>query len=328
MTVLDPNLAEGVDHALLAPRLDLPVGTPQGLPLYIDSSILTTYRSCKKKMEWSYIRNLSPLGESIHLLAGGAVAAAMEAIRNYQFLPQHRSAPLHVDELLAVGAGPFLRAWKGYEPSEEETKNQHNVFHALEAYLQEYPPFYDPVQPIFRADDTPSTEYTFAIPLPVKHPSGEPFIFVGRFDLLGEYSGLKVVLDEKTTSALGPSWLSQWDLRGQFLGYMWACRQLGHRVDHVIVRGIAIQKTQHQIVSVPVAYPDHLIELWFDELVRSLHDLVAYYSLGHWSYNFGDACSSYGGCGFRDLCKAKEPSSWFNNFQTRTWTPISQDNAA
>lgn len=298
--------------------------SPVELPQYIDSSMLTTYRACKRKYEYTYGRGIAPLGHSIHLAAGSAVAAGCEAARNYQFHPSRRSSPAHIDDLLHAAIGPFIRAWEGYQSGEDETKNQHNTFHALEGYLTQYHPFHDQVQPHFRPDGSPSTEFTFAIPLPINHPTtGEPFLFVGRFDMLGDYQGVTVVVDEKTTSALGPYWLRQWDLRGQFLGYCWACQQLGHKVDHTVVRGIAIQKTQHQFAQVLVQYPQHLIDRWYMELLHSIQGIIYYFEQGYWPYNFGDACASYGGCTYAELCKAHDPEAWLTNYQIRRWSPVS-----
>ncbi len=305
------------------PHIQTPHNFPAPtLPLYIDSSMLSTYKACKRKFEYAYINNYTPIGTNIHLAAGGAVAAGLEAARNAQFYSPVR---LTTDELLQAAMRPYLRAWDNYLPSEDETKNHHNVFHALETYLTDFHPYDDSIQPVKLSNGKPGTEFTFAIPLPVLHPSGDPFIFVGRFDMLGLFHDLLVVLDDKTTGALGAWWQQQWHLRGQFLGYMWACRQLGYPVDHVVVRGICIQKTQHQYITVPVQFADHLITRWYEELLLTLQELVHYYNAKHFAYNFGDSCTSFGGCTYRDLCMSEELEPWLVNFEPRTWSPISAD---
>lgn len=288
---------------------------------YVDSSMLSTFRSCKKKFYWNYIQKLKPAGQSIHLLAGGAFAAGCEAARIRQFA-NNNTEPVHIDDLLNAAMGAFLKHWGDNPEFENETKNFHNTFHALEQYLVEYPPFSDPVQPFMKPDGNPATEFSFAIPLPVNNPLGHPYTFVGRFDLLGYYGDQMVVEDDKTTSALGPYWLRQWDLRGQFMGYTWACRQLGYPVDHVIVRGIAIQKTQHQFAMVPVQFSNLLIERWYEELLNSCHEINHYFERKLWPYNFGDACSSFGGCSYDTLCKAADPALWMPGYEVNTWNPV------
>jgi hypothetical protein len=294
-------------------------------PTYIDSSMISTFRSCKRKFYWNYVRKMRPRGESIHLVAGGALAAGLEGARRAQFCGNAKDNPLHLDDLLHAAIGPFTRAWTLDHEAVDQTKNFHNTFHALEAYLTEYHPFNDPVQPFIKPNGDPATEFTFTIPLPVNCPNGDPYTFVGRFDLLGLYGDLMVVQDEKTTSALGSYWMQQWDLRGQFLGYTWACRQLGYPVDHCIVRGIAILKTQHTFASVPVQFSNVLIDRWYEELLNTCHEINHYFELKKWPYNFADACSSYGGCGYKDLCKAANADDWLNNYELNHWDPIHAD---
>lgn len=292
------------------------------LPLYIDSSMLTASRGCMRKYFWSYVHNLQPMGQSIHLIAGKAFASGCEAARKAQ-MSFYR--PLAGEELLEAAVGPFLHEWGEFEASPDDAKNFHNVFAAFEEYIcSRYHPFTDEVQPICFGDSA-TIEHSFAIPLPINHPSGDPFIFCGRLDVYGLWNNtLPVLLDEKTTSMMGAAWSRQWDLRGQFLGYCWAMRQLGIPVNTVIVRGIAIQKTQFQFAQLPIQVPNYLIDRWYDELLASIQRIVDAWTADCWPYCFGDACSSYGGCSFLDLCKADDHTKWLNNYETRTWSPINQ----
>lgn len=293
------------------------------IPLYIDSSMLSTFRACRRKYYWSYVQNFQPMGESIHLIAGKAFASGCEAARRAQL--RSGKLPLSSSELLEAAIGPFTAEWKDFEASPDDAKNYHNVFAAFEDYIcHRYHPATDEVQPI-NIGGVPGLEYSFAIPLPVKHPSGDNFIFCGKLDVLGIWNEmLTVILDEKTTSMMGVSWTRQWDLRGQFLGYVWAARELGFNVSTVIVRGIAIQKTQHQFAQLPVQVPTFLVDRWYHELLGSLADLVSAWESDRWPFNFADACSSYGGCSFLDLCKSVNPEHWLNNYEERTWSPIKQ----
>lgn len=296
------------------------------LPLYIDSTMLTAFRSCERKQYWGFVQNIQPLGQSIHLLAGAAFASGCDAARKAQ---AQVSFPLSTEQLLEAALPAFLKSWGEYEADPEDAKNFHNTFSAFETYICErYHPFYDEVQPYRFPNGQLASEYSFSIPLDIKHPSGDPFIFVGRFDELGLWQGsLPVLLDEKTTSQMGASWSRQWDLRGQFIGYAWAARQLGYPISTVIVRGVAIQKTQHQFQQLPVSISDHLIDEWVEELYNTLTRYITCYTTGKWSKCFGDACSAYGGCSYLDLCKAKHPENWITNYEVRTWSPINQGEA-
>lgn len=292
------------------------------LPLYIDSSMLTAFRSCPRKYHWAYSQDIQPMGESIHLIAGKAFASGCEAARRAQHAAGRM---LSAGEILEASFAPFLREWGEFEASPDDAKNFHNVWAAFEEYITvRYHPGTDEVQPAVLGGKL-AVEYSFAIPLDILHPSGDPFIFCGKFDELGLWNSiLPVLMDEKTTSMMGASWSRQWDLRGQFLGYCWAAQQLGYPISTVIVRGIAIQKTQHQFAQLPVQVPSYLIDRWHRELLKSIQRIIDLWSMDDWPYVFGDACSSYGGCAFMDLCKADDPSKWISNYEERTWSPIAK----
>lgn len=251
------------------------------------------------------------------------MAVAVDTARKIQF----KQPPLSIDELMYRTIGPFMKVWRLLDPGDDHAKSIHRTLLALEKYFELYHPATDEVQPLEKADGTPTSEFTFAIPLldAARHPiTKEPFIYCGRFDLLGRYThnDLLVVLDEKTTGSLSTSWSRQWDLRGQFIGYVWACQQLGYNVQDVIVRGIGMYKTGPQFLAVPTNYPKHLIERWYEQLLKTIDHIIWCYTHNEWSYDFADACSSYGGCPYVDLCKHKNAENWFSNYQTRTWSPV------
>lgn len=151
--------------------------------------------------------------------------------------------------------------------------------------------------------------------------------------MLGSYGGLPCVVDEKTTSAIGFSWADQWKLRGQFMGYCWACQQLGHPVNTAVIRGIGLLKTEYKFATQIEQFPQHLLDRWYQLLIQDASDIVEAY---RWTkehsedtdfafpYNFADACSSYGGCAFSSLCLAKDPSNYFSNFIRHRWDPLAK----
>ncbi len=314
------------------------------LPGYIDSSTLSTWRSCRRKYFWSTLNALSPTGKSVHLIAGGAFAAGMEAARRLVFSNPRDNRP-HFDDVLAHSYQAFAREWGDYLPPEGTVKSFENTFGALEAYLREHPPETDVVQPLSRPDGTPAVEFTFSIPLDEapRHPeTGDPFTFVGRFDLLGSYSGLPCVVDEKTTSSIGFAWDSQWDLRGQFMGYSWACQQLGYPVNTAVIRGIGILKREYKFATSIKQYPQHLLERWYDRLIIDVESIVEAYTriknINSESRDstrevvtnrqfppvYADACTSYGGCAFTTLCLAKDPEPFFSNYVRHRWDPLAK----
>lgn len=311
-------------------------GTPQGpkafeLPLYVDSSMLSTWRACRRKFFWSTVHALYPTGKSVHLIAGGAFAAGMEAARKRVFNSSN-PARCPFPDILDAAYLAFANTWGTYQPPENSTKTFSNTFSALREYLETFDPRTDAIQPALRPSGEPAVEFTFSIPMEVDHPSGVPFLFTGRFDLLGLYSGLPCVVDEKTTSSLGFAWDEQWNLRGQFLGYVWACQQLGWDINTAIIRGIAIQKKEVKFATAIKQYPQFLIEKWHQQTLMDLRAIREAWL--HWrqetsedevfGYNFADACSSYGGCAFLQLCTQRDAEPFFSNYIRHRWDPLAK----
>lgn len=313
------------------------------LPDYIDSSWLTSWKSCKRRYAWGALFGLYPSGQSVHLIAGAAIAAGLEAVRKQVFAPD--VPRLTYEEMLEIALPAFVEEWGDFMPDVDHAKSFHNTFMAMGDYLQRYNPYDDVIQPFRRPNGEPAIEYKFSIPLSITHPdTGNPIVFVGRFDMLGVYSHgtgeVACVVDEKSTGSIGMRWADQWSLRGQFLGYCWACQQHGIDVRTAAVRGIAIQKTQYNCATALVEYPQWLIERWYRQTHREIENIVrAYVAIKRrvdrgddmeidaameyfLPLNLGDACASYGGCAFATLCEANDPFAFTSNFIRHRWNPL------
>lgn len=286
------------------------------LPQYFDSSMLAALGSCPRKYLYQYLHNLRTPGVNIHLIAGGAFAAAIDAARRSCFEGSN------YDDVILHAYHAFAHAWGSAPLNHGEAKSYVNTFDAVELYLKQYWPLTDEVKPLRKKDGTIASEFTFSIPFPIAHPSGEPYIFTGRFDMLGYHSDQLVIVDEKTTGSLGASWVNQWKLRGQFMGYIWACQQLGYNVNTVLVRGIGLLKTQTNFLQAIEQFPQYMIDRWYAETIEKLKMLNWMYTHNEWRFNFGDACTSYGGCTFATLCTAHNPAEWFSNYSVEVWDPL------
>lgn len=312
------------------------------LPLHFDSTMRSAFVSCPQKFYREFILGWRPQGLSIDLHAGACFASALEDV--------YRGIHLHkwdLDRSLLVAHAGFLQRWGDFEIPEwkQTAKTLDRMWEAVEEYFKQYSPLTDHVQPYMAADGNPTFEYTFAIPLepcitfdPYRsnmeqrdelmrthfptHPSGSPFLYTGRFDMLGAMSGRPVVRDEKTTGSIGDAWAQQWDLRGQFLGYIWACQACGLNVEEVVVRGVGILKTKITLVEAIKQYSSFLVERWHEQLRRDLWRLRRCWDEGYWDYNFGETCNSYGGCIFRNACSSINPDQWAADFKISRWNPL------
>jgi hypothetical protein len=294
---------------------------------YVDSTMISCFRSCPRKFWLEFVRGLRPPGLSIDLHAGACFASAIEEVTKQIFLSNRT-----LEEALLRALAAFEIQWGEFTIPEfkKTAKTKDNVWLAVESYFAQYPPLTDHVQPYF-SNGKPTFEFTFSIPLdlpgfPVHPETGDPFIYSGRFDLLGSLHGRPVVRDEKTTgTGFYANWSEKWDLRSQFIGYTWACRQLGIDLDTVVVRGVGIMKTQIAHAEVQKIYSEALREKWLFQLGRDLTRMVAMWNEGYFDYDFADACSSYGNCIFVSSCASPNPEMWLQGFETRHWDPTKKD---
>lgn len=314
-----------------------PSPTLAELPIYVDSTMLTCYRGCGQKFYKEFVLGRRPPGLSIDLHAGACFATALETVRKLTFkdkLPYH--------EALIRAHASFLQTWGSFEiPAHKTTaKTLDRVWEAVEDYFATYSPLTDYVQPYMASSGDPTLEYTFAIPLePARdcavwegysatgnyfplHPNGSPFLYCGRFDMLGEMNGRPIPVDEKTSGrSADVNWAEQWNLRNQFMGYVWACQQCGLDVDSLLVRGTSILKTKIGQAEAIKTYPKALLARWHEQLRRDLWRLRRSWDEGYWDYNFGDTCTQYGNCMFMTSCQTGNPQ-WLEEFEIRKWNPL------
>lgn len=313
------TIEESSTHSEVSPSLY----NPQ-FPSVIDSTMLAAFDSCPQKFYYEFIENLRGRGRSIDLHAGAAFARGVEVARMAYWFGEQSPA-----DALAHGFAAFTAEWGDFEPMiPDHPKDFVNTGGALLDYFREYPLDSDPIQPFVFSGDRPAIEFTFAHPLPINHPvTGLPLIYAGRLDLLGYYNNTLAIIDEKTTKALGQSWASKWKMRGQFLGYCWAMQQNGLPVSTVLIRGVAIQKTQYSHMQVVQSYPQHMIDQWHANMLERVRWMVEAYCEGSWNVkrSYSDACEAYGGCGYIDLCMSEDPSIWFDSFARVGWNPLDKD---
>lgn len=294
------------------------------VPRVVDNTILSHFRTCHHKALWEFAYNLAPIEPNINLHAGSAFAAGLEALYRSTYT---RNEPQ--DLALTRANLAFNNSWGIFSPSKPTTKSRLHMWEALLSYLERYDPPNDYIEPSPLFKDP--FEYTFAIPMTKetigfdcpKHPLyDEPFIYAGRFDMIGQQYGQLRIRDDKTTTQLGPSWEKQWTLSSQFMGYCCSMQILGYSVDTAEIRGIGILKDSISHVAVTKTYTSAQLSRWRWQVARDLANFVRCYQTGEWEYNFSSACTTYGGCDFLELCRANNGEDYFDSYAKRTWNPL------
>lgn len=291
-------------------------------PTIVDSTILSAFRACPRKAYLQYIEHWKPKHESVHLVAGRAFAAGIEAAREAYF---REGRPTTESE--AIGLQALVKDYGDFECPADSAKSLDRTMGALEYYFQQYPFGEDGMTPVEFPGGARGIEFSFAEPLPVSHPqNGNPILYTGRADMVAHFAGGVYVVDEKTTSALGPSWPRKWDMRGQFSGYCWACGEMGINPSGVIVRGVSILKTKYDTQQVISNRAPFEIDRWLQQTINDVARMVTCWNRDYFDYNLDDACTSYGSCPFSQVCKSPKPETWLNTyFERRVWDPLKRE---
>lgn len=289
-------------------------------PEVLDSTIVSSWRSCEQKCHMEYFQHYKPSSPSIHLHAGGAYAAGLETARRAYY-----EQSLDSETAIALGIQALTQAYGDFD-SGNQAKSLERMQGALLFYFDEFPFESDPATPIILPDSRRGIEWSFAAPLPWKHPeTGNPLIYAGRMDMLVDFAGGIYVLDDKTTSSLGASWAAQWDLRSQFTGYCWAAREAGIPAIGAVIRGVSILKTKYESAVAVTNRGDWEISRWYQMLEQTVLEMLTAHKSKTYKWNLDHSCAEYGGCLFKQVCKSPNPQDWLDSqFSRRVWNPLTR----
>lgn len=292
-------------------------------PRVLDNTLMSAFRSCPQKFFLGGIQGWS-LPSSIHLHAGQAFAAGLEAARRAFW-----EKALQPEEAVAEGLQALWIAYGPVDPPDGK-KDAISVAEALVYYFDVWPLDEDPAVPARLPSGKRAIEFGFVEPIMEEtHPeTGEPLLYAGRADMLVELNGAVFIEDDKTTSSLGASWSNQWDLRSQFTGYVWAAGRSGLsriKPSGVLVRGVSIQATGPKHAQYITYRTPWEIDRWYAQLLRDIRRMKQCWAEGWWDFNLDESCSAYGGCVFRQVCKSPNPQEWLKiHFIRRFWDPVTR----
>ena len=280
-------------------------------PKVIDASMRSDFVACPHRFYHAHIRRRVLPEAGIHLHFGGCFAKGLEHYRRAYFIEEQGK-----DTALERGLSAIIKAWGDLE-TDHPTKNLGRCLEALDSYFTEYDPDHETHRPV-------EVECTFGVPLHILHPeTGEPIIYGGRFDALckgGDEAFF--ILDDKTASQLGASWLVQWKIRGQFTGYVWGAKRFGIIPAGVLIRGVGILKTQTTHAQVLEQRSNWMIDRYVRQLHLDVERMVECWKLDRWDQAFDHACSDFGGCSYLTLCDSPNPANWEGQYVDKTWNPL------
>lgn len=306
---------------------------PPPFPEIVDNTMRANYRKCPMSFFQEHLLCRVMGADNIHLVAGGAYAAGMDAFRK-SYWTKDTDVYKNYDAAIDAGIVALIKHY-GYderrEASEEWAKSPKSCERLIEAFMdywKQYHPRASIGKPVY-VNGQVASEMGGFIPLDVKHPvTGEPLMYSIRWDFAEERNGDLWLGDDKTTTSLGASWASQWTLRSQFMGYVYGAKRLfGLNPVGIIARGTGILKTQINHMEVPVLFKPHLLEKWWVQVNKDFQAMVDSWESNNWDYDFADGCAAYGGCKFVDACGSKLQHRVLDSMPIRVWNPADPENS-
>jgi hypothetical protein len=69
-----------------------------------------------------------------------------------------------------------------------------------------------------------------------------------------------------------------------------------------------------------------MIDRWYEQMLRDVKRFIEAWDTGYYDYSLDGACNEYGGCAYREVCLAKDPTPWLEmKFEKRAWDPVTRE---
>ena len=309
--------------------------------IYVDFSILSTFRQCEEKGRLSYVEHYQPLQERAPLSFGSAFHAGIAEF--YKSLARGNDRVTSAT-YAKKGFIADLRNINSCLPISMESDEKRSVERGLtllDAYIETYKN--ENYENYCRPDTgEPYVEIGFAVYF--MDWRGTPVVYVGRIDRImrNRVDGRLYNFETKTTASGLTQYVKQVRPNHQVTGYHFAAREMlkldvvGTVWDCIFVsdrqpkpdssdvwlqRGIDIKKdlARHETRRSATDIEEFLYDL---EMTTTRYLTLRESTLRRWTRNAPTACHMYGGCQFVDVCSTNLNENVLRTkFVVKPWEP-------
>lgn len=321
----------------------IPLPLLDGDTLLIDNSSLEHFTTCPRSAYYSICRRLRPTGERTALTFGGIIHKILEARYRAQ-----TSLHAATDQTTAVMMATAEREFANWSPPEDDHRTYSTAVELIRKYQETYP--FEQFEVVRTPDGAPMVEVPFAIPLgeiavepsdltgtldKYKGPTTVKVVWTGRIDLayLSTNGGGLYVMDHKTTSIMGPSYFTQFEISSQLYGYAWAVEQLvSTPVTGVVLNALGIRKPtktgkalEFQRQLIPILRG--LLDEWKTNTLYIIADFVEMCRRGYLPKHTSWCVGKFGECPFRKVCtletdEQREVMLGSGEYAENKWSPL------
>lgn len=322
----------------------VPEDVPPDEIIYVDNTILSTFKTCEEKARLAYTEDWQTLKTAPALDFGGCFHAGIQGF--YDAIADGKDR----EHCIVEAEHAFIKEWQargGNLPTSLEDDEKRSVERGLwmlKAYIAKWK---NEVY-VNHTDNggRPYTELGFSLYLMdwVRKGRRVPVMFVGRWDRImrSRYDGKLWVFEVKTTSSGLTYFVLQVKPNHQITGYVYAAREiLGLDVAGVVWDCAFVSsrkpnlKTNDHWLQVGIDFEKDFarqetrrtfqdLEEWLFDVRKATRDYLTLQDSGEprWHRNAPTACHMYGGCQFRDVCASNNPSTILSSeFKKEKWKP-------
>lgn len=303
-------------------------------PHLIDNSIRKVLVKCQKAAHYRYELGLQAVdNKRVDLVAGKAFAKGCEVARRLFYLSSYSQ-----DAAMREAVEALHASYGDFRCPADSNKTPDKVGGALMAYFEKYPmQRATGLIPYTFPDGKLGVEMYFEHDLLIEHPDDDVLLkYCGNFDalMIDLDDGGLWVMDEKTSSQMGPKWVNQWPLDSQMTGYVWGAGRMlldmgiTEEIKGAIIGGVAIKKYDCEVARFPTYRPDWMVERWYDQLLNDLAQWKLAYEGNSHNMNLDHSCAYYNNpCEFAPLCLSKQPEKIMHGglYEVKFWNPKERD---
>lgn len=280
----------------------------------INSSSLELIQLCKRKAQYVLEKELQSGEESPTTLFGSAIHKGLESWYN----ASRESRRADLSSCTGFSNEPSehnekcaqCKALHAFNQAAErlscldlgDKRHPYSGERILTAYFKKYQD--DPYE-ILVDEKGPIVERTLEATL-IDKPDLK-VIYFGTLDcvLRDVQTGVTVVVDHKTTSALGQEFLQRVKPNFQYCGYVWLVQQaLNIQTDMFMVNGLQVAKTKTDFNRQLVTYNESDFQELATAVEWNTREWLRAKELDVFPMNTPNPCTQWSGCQFRDICAA------------------------
>lgn len=330
---------------------------PGEFNLQIDNSSLEVFNACAKSAEYKLVhaREAPPKAA---LTYGSAVHEGLEVYYRDKTLGIKDESTMRQD-MFAAAQVPFEK-----QPvSLDEWRTADRAIDTLQRYMKHYE--HDEIE-VQVQDNVPLVELPFSLPLgvveyephlldykfceivdPTTYPdelANNPveitkvnIYWTGKIDLAILLDGKDDwISDHKTTSLLGPTYWTDFEISNQTVGYCWAGQKIFNRPFRGLLLNViysrpplksGLKKTEFHRKR--YYYRQDQIDEWESNTLTLCSDFISNLMRGEFPFMYRWCVGKYGVCPYHDVCKApaaqREMILNTDLYTDVTWSPLNKD---